>query len=58
LGKQGLIELKNNTAIFQTTDKAIKLTYRLTGKSKLTVLLEEKDNNGKPKIETFNFTSQ
>lgn len=53
-----LIELKNNTAIFQTTDKAIKLTYRLTAKSKLTVLLEEKDNNGKPKIETFNFTSQ
>lgn len=53
-----LIELKNNKAIFQTTDKAIKLTYHLTAKTKLTVLLEEKDSKGKPKIETFSFSLQ
>ncbi len=53
-----LIELKNNTAVFQTTDQAIKITYQLTAKDKLTVLLAEKDGSGKPKIETFNFTLQ
>ncbi len=51
-----LIYLKGKLAIFELEDKSVKLSYQLIAQNKLSVVLEERGKNGKPKKEIFSFT--
>lgn len=51
-----LVELKGTHAIFESKDKVIRLSYQLLSKNKLSVVLEEKEEYGKPKKDIFSFT--
>jgi hypothetical protein len=51
-----LTTLEPNLAVFQMADGSVKLTYQLVAKTKLNVILEEKEAGGKIKKDSFNFT--
>ena len=51
-----LISLKGKLAVFEMKDQSVRLSYQLITENKLSVVLEEKDKNGQPKKDIFNFT--
>jgi len=51
-----LINLKGKLAVFEMKDQSVRLSYQLITENKLRVVLEEKDKNGQPKKDIFNFT--
>lgn len=50
-----LIELSKNKAVFEVKDKSLKMTYTVTPKSKMDIVLEEKNKDGVMQKTQFNF---
>jgi hypothetical protein len=50
-----LVQVENNTAVFETVNKSLKMTYRVAPKSKMDILLEEKNKDGNWVKTIFNF---
>jgi hypothetical protein len=53
-----LTSLSLNKATFESAEEGVKLTYQRLSNSKLTVILEEKDKQGNPTKDVFNYTLQ
>jgi len=51
-----LTSISSNKATFYSKEKDVKLTYQLQSSNSLVVILEEKDDKGKPKKDVFNFS--
>ncbi|RYG06289.1 MAG: hypothetical protein EOO02_01090 [Chitinophagaceae bacterium] len=53
-----LVALSKNEAVFEAPDKSLRMIYRRLSETKMDIVLEEKDKDGKMTTEIFNYSKK